>query len=336
MKLSDYLKDKIYLILLQAVCMGLLAFFLYLTNYPVFNILLILLIWFLVLAGWFFAAFIGRRNYFARVDHILENLDKRYLLGEMLPESWRLEDRLYRQMIHKSNKSVIEQIHAVEQERKDYEEYIESWVHEIKTPITSISLLCENQKKSPRFCEVALENQKIENYVDMALYQARSSEVYKDYMIQETSLESVTYEVLSKNRQYLIANQMQVQVDCPHKVYTDAKWIVFIVNQIILNSVKYKTQEPKLHIFSQKSDKGVLYTIEDNGIGIKAEEIDRIFEKGFTGSNGRSRERATGMGLYLVKKLCGKLGICVYAESHFGKGTRIILDFPISSYLSKL
>ncbi|SHL01289.1 sensor histidine kinase [Hespellia stercorisuis] len=312
--------------------------FLCLTGYPIANFWLILIVWFVILFSWLITNWLERRQYFQKMDRTLEGLDQRYLLGELMPKSWHLEDKLYQGMIRKSNKAVIERIHQIEEEESDYKEYIEGWVHEIKAPITSISLICENRRKQggPEYGTVGLENQKIENYVDMALYYARSEEVYKDYMIQETSLETVVYEVFSKNRQFLIEHQIQAEVDCQDKVYTDGKWISFLLNQMILNSVKYKSEHPLLKIYTRKTEKSVLLILEDNGIGIRKEELSRIFDKGFTGSNGRAHERATGMGLYICKKLSSKLGVDLHAESTWGKGTKMMIEFPISTYLSKM
>ena len=338
MRLIDFLKDKFLLILLHIFCMCTLGIFLHVTGYSFSNLILIEIFWLLILGTWLLATYIQRYCYFRQIEQTLDRLDQRYLLGEMMPDSYRLEDKLYREMIRKSNKSVIEKIHQIEDEKKDYREYIESWVHEIKMPITSIALTCENRRRSnvEELRTIGLENQKIENYVDMALYYARSDEVYKDYLISETDLQEVVYEVLAKNQGYLIQNQVQAEVDCPDLVYTDKKWIAFILNQMILNSIKYRGDTPMFKFYTTKQEQGVLLALEDNGTGIGESELARIFEKGFTGSNGRSHERATGMGLYLCRKLCQKLGIEVWAESIIGKGTRMILDFPISSYLSKL
>lgn len=338
MRLLDFLKDKFMLILLHVFCMCAAGIFLHITGYSSSDFILIEIFWAFIVCVWLLVTYIQRHHYFRRVEQTLDQLDQRYLLGEMLPDSYRLEDKLYREMIRKSNKSVIERIHQIEDEKKDYREYIESWVHEIKTPITSIALICENRRKDneEEFCTIELENQKIENYVDMTLYYARSDKVYKDYMISETNLQEVVYEVLAKNRGYLIRNQVQAEVDCPDLVYTDKKWIAFILNQMILNSVKYRENALMLKIYTTKQTQGVWLMLEDNGTGIGENDLPRIFEKGFTGSNGRSHQRATGMGLYLCRKLCQKLGIKIWAESAVGEGTRMTLDFPISSYLSKL
>ena len=387
MKLMDFLRDKGLLLLLHLVCMCVVSGFLRATGYGRANILLLLIFWLILLVAWLFVTYLQRRKYFHEMEQILEKVDQRYLLGELLPDSFRLEDRLYREMIRKSNKSVIERIRQIEDEQRDYREYIESWVHEVKAPITSISLLCDNRRRSllagervagkdtadkniegkktaqegierkgtagesteerrrieagieweekEDFRTISMENQRIENYVDMALYYARSENVYKDYLIQETNLSEVVNEVLNKNRLLLIQNHVQADVNCEDIVYTDRKWIAFILNQILLNSVKYRGRSAVFHIYTEREKNGVNLIVEDNGTGIPAEDLSRIFEKGFTGSNGRNHERATGMGLYLCRKLCDKLGIGISAESEYGKGTRMLLEFPISNYVSR-
>lgn len=338
MRLTDYLRDKGMLLLLHLVCMCMAAAFFRLTDYSGTNTVLFLVVWLLLLAVWLTVAFLQRRKFFRETQRILDKIDQRYLLGELLPDSYRLEDRLYREMICRSNKSCIERIRQIEEEQKDYKEYIESWVHEIKAPITGIALLCNNRRGTAPalqndYLTVSLENQKIENYVDMVLYYARSEEVYKDYLIQETNLEDTVCEVLDKNHLLLIQNQVQADIDCKDMVYTDRKWIAFILNQMMLNSVKYRSDTPLLRIYTRREADGVRLIFEDNGIGIRQEELSRIFDKGFTGSNGRDNGRSTGMGLYLCQKLCGRLGIRLSAESKYGAGTKLYLEFPISNYI---
>ena len=188
MRMVEYVKDKILLLVLHMLCMLILAGFLHGTGYSKEYICLILLGWLGILGCWFVYGYFNRKCYFQKMKEILDQVDQRYLLGELMPESYRLEDRLYRDMIRRSNKSVIDRIRVVEDQQKDYREYIESWVHEIKAPITSIALMCENHKDNLTR-QIHLENQKIENYVDMALYYARSESVYKDYVIQETDFQ---------------------------------------------------------------------------------------------------------------------------------------------------
>lgn len=387
MTFTDYLRDKLLLLMLQISCMMMLAAFLHATNYPASNCCIIFFSWFVIFTVWFLTEYFRRSRYFHQIEDILAQADQKYLLGELMPQSFRLEDNLYRDMIRKSNKSVIEKIRSIEDARKDYREYIESWVHEIKAPIASIALLCEKQKNMAEFSSqqepqktesantafpevpdggtdytsyqkfthneadfptaqncnpdttrrILQENQKTENYVDMALFYARSDEVYKDYLIKETSLQKTAEEVLQKNKYHFIECCIQAEVHCDHIVYTDTKWIAFILNQLVLNAVKYRRDTaPEIRIFTDKTSHGVCLTVADNGLGIPAEELPRIFDKGFTGSNGRTRGRSTGMGLYLCRKLCTKLGIQIRAESEENVGTKILLEFPVSSYLLSL
>lgn len=336
MKLWDFLWDKLLLMLLHLSCMAATAAYLYLTGYPADCTVLLLACWGIVLLVWLVWEFCSRKRYFARLMGILDAVDRRCLLGELMPKSFRLEDELYRKMIRSSNKSVIETVRGVRGEQREYREFIESWVHEIKAPITAINLMCENHK-TELTRSISNENKKVENFVDMALYYARSDEVYKDYIIKETDLQKVAAEVVAKNKYYMIQNRIQVEVSCTHTVYTDKKWISFILNQLILNSVKYKREtDAHIRIFTEAYEHGVKLFVEDNGIGIKQEELPRIFDKGFTGSNGRSHECSTGMGLYLCRKLCQKLGIAIGAESGESSGTTVTIEFPIGTYLSKL
>lgn len=345
MKLLPFLKDKCLLVILHVICMGMLSAFLRLTGYSRAGITLILIFWFLILASWLVYTCWQRKKYFGEIDKILDEIDQRYLLGELLPHSYRLEDRLYRELLRKSNKSVIERIRKIEDEKRDYKDYIESWVHEIKAPITGVTLLCENGRKAGNSAledavkellrEISLENQKIENYVDMVLYYARMENVYKDFLIQKTDLQKIAEEVLGKNRLLLIQHQVRAEVSCRDMVYTDGKWISFILNQMVQNSVKYCGKAPVFLFYTRREKDGVILIFEDNGVGILPEELSRIFEKGFTGSNGRSRDKATGMGLYLCRRLCGKLGIGLRAESEPGRGTKMIMEFPISNYVMR-
>ncbi|MEY8522884.1 sensor histidine kinase [Lachnospiraceae bacterium 38-10] len=344
MKLSAFGKDKGLLLLLHLVCMALLSAFLHITGYPAANITLICIFWLLLLSVWFLTTYLRRKSYFREAFRLLEDIDDRCLFGEMLPDSFALEDRLYREMIRISTQSVIEKIRALEDAQTEYREYLESWVHEIKTPISSIELLCGNAKNTTSGPETApvmnkllrdirLENRKIENCMDMVLYQARSGQVYKDYRIRETDLREVVCEALEKDRLLLIRSGIQADVSCDETVFTDKIWIVFILNQLILNSVKYRSETPSLRFYTHRSKDNIVLTIEDNGTGIPAEDLPRIFEKGFTGSNGRDHRKATGMGLYLCKKLCDRLGILLTARSAYGKGTEMTLTFPVSSYI---
>ena len=180
------------------------------------------------------------------------------------------------------------------------------------------------------------ELDKVENYVEQALFYARSNTVEKDYYIKNSNLKEIVNESIKKNKSILIQEKVDINIhDLDITVNTDSKWVVFILNQIIQNSVKYRNKEinSNLEIYSKKGKENIVLYIKDNGIGIKKGEISRVFEKGFTGTNGRlSGKKSTGIGLYLCKKLCEKLGITIELNSIQGKGTEVKIVFPNSSY----
>ncbi len=180
------------------------------------------------------------------------------------------------------------------------------------------------------------ELNKIENYTEQALFYARSNTVEKDYYIKKIKLKDIVNESIKKNKNALIQEKTTVNIhDLDVSVNTDSKWIIFILNQIIQNSIKYKKQNTnsEIEIFSMQGKENVILYIKDNGIGIKKGEITRVFEKGFTGTNGRlSNKKSTGIGLYLCKKLCNKLGIAIELNSIENEGTEVRLVFPQNSY----
>jgi len=180
------------------------------------------------------------------------------------------------------------------------------------------------------------ELRKIENYTEQALFYARSNTVEKDYYIKKVVLKEVVNDSIKKNKNILIHEKILVNVhDLEVEVYIDNKWIEFILNQIIQNSIKYKKENRNLEIeiYAKTGKENVVLYIKDNGIGIKQGELTRVFEKGFTGTNGRLiGKKSTGIGLYLCKKLCIKLGITIKLNSVQNVGTEIQLIFPKSSY----
>lgn len=180
------------------------------------------------------------------------------------------------------------------------------------------------------------ELDKVENFIEQALFYARSNTVEKDYYIKKVILREIVNESIRKNKNILIQEKITVNIhDVDLEVCTDSKWIVFILNQILQNSIKYKNENGNLEIFAKQNNENVVLYVKDNGIGIKRGEISRVFEKGFTGTNGRiSNKKSTGIGLYLCKKLCSKLEIGIELTSVENEGTEVRLIFPQSSYIN--
>jgi len=243
---------------------------------------------------------------------------------------------VYYQILKMAGKSMLEQIGAVKRERIDYKDSIEQWVHEIKTPITAMRLLCENHRSS--FAkELLVELEKINRFTEQALYYARSEHTEKDYSVREIRLFDVVHQVIAENKYLLLQNGVNLDLqETDDTVYSDEKWLCFILNQLIVNSVKYQTEQPIISFFTVRQGTNIVLCVQDNGIGIEASDLPRIFEKGFTGKNGRNAAQdATGIGLYLCKRLCDKLdiGLCADSTEH---GTTIQLSFHVNDFIHQV
>ena len=264
-----------------------------------------------------------------------EQLSERYLISEVMELPEQAEDQVYYQLLKMAGKSMLEQIGEVERERLEYKEYIEQWIHEIKTPITAMKLLCENHRMDWTK-ELLLELEKTNRFTEQALYYARSEHTEKDYSVREMALSQVVHQAIADNKYLLLQSGMRLEVEeMQDTVYSDEKWVRFILNQLIANAVKYRTEQPVLRISTHKRQDQVVLVVEDDGIGIAASDLPRIFEKGFTGQNGRMVQQSTGIGLYLCKRLCEKLGIGITAESS-EHGTAISLSFHINCLIHEV
>ena len=264
-----------------------------------------------------------------------ERLEERYLIPEIMQEPDGANEQVFYQIMKMAEKSMLERIGEIQRERKEYKEYIEQWIHEVKTPITAMKLICENNRSSlTRELMAELEN--INRFTEQALYYARSEHTEKDYSVREISLSDVVHGAIADNKYLLRQNNVAVAVDdVAYNIYSDDKWVRFILDQIISNAVKYHTAAPVLNFSAIKESEKIILSIADNGIGIPQSDLPRIFEKGFTGQNGRTVHSSTGIGLYLCKRLCDKLGIGISAASE-GKGTIISLSFHINDFITEV
>lgn len=337
MTLSGYLKDKILILVLNGVSLFLLSLYLLTMGNTLLTVGLVTFFWLTILLFWLTVNYQQRKKYFTEIMDTLDSLEKPYLIQEFMGQSWRLEDQLYQQILRQSNKSVIEKIQALEEEQQEYREYIEGWVHEVKLPITGMRLSAHNQSNEiQRKFEIYLTE--MDDLVEQALFYARSDQVYKDYALKETDLRQVVLQVLGKSKYLLIHHQMTAQpLTQSTFVQTDEKWVAFILGQLLINAMKYKKEGPGTLMFAlEETDHEIKLSLTDDGIGIPKDELGRLFEKGFTGSNGRKREKTTGIGLYLCKKLCDKLELRIAIDSVQNEYTTVTLVFSKNTYLSKL
>lgn len=328
-----YWKNRISFLLTNLVCMVALTVFLLVCDISISAVLLILVVWALVLLVGLFLTYWKRDRQMRQLLDMAEQLSERYLISEVMELPEQAEDQVYYRLLKMSGKSMLEQISEVKRERLEYKEYIEQWIHEIKTPITAMKLLCENHR-TDWTKELLLELEKTNRFTEQALYFARSEYTEKDYSVREIALAQIVHQAIADNKYLLLQSGMRLEVEeIQDTVYSDEKWVRFILNQLIANAVKYRAGQPVLRFSACRQQNQVVLMVEDNGIGISPSDLPRIFEKGFTGQNGRIVQQSTGIGLYLCKRLCEKLGIGISANSE-GKGTTISLSFHINDFVT--
>ena len=329
MNRKQYWKNRIPFLLTNLICMVTLTVFLLVCGNSISSVLLILTVWALILLAGLFLTYWKRGLQMRQLLDMAGQLSERYLISEVMDLPEQAEDQVFYRLLKMAGKSMLEQIGEVRRERQEYKEYIEQWIHEIKTPITAMKLLCENHR-TDWTKELLMELEKTNRFTEQALYYARSEHTEKDYSVRKMALIQVVHQAIADNKYLLLQSGMHLEVEeIQDTVYSDDKWVRFILNQLIANAVKYRTGQPILRFSTHRQQDQVVLVVEDNGIGISATDLPRIFEKGFTGQNGRNVQQSTGIGLYLCKRLCEKLGIGITAESS-ENGASISLAFHIN------
>lgn len=338
MKFSRFLKDKMYVVFLSLICyvIILLIFFAFKINIEVIisiSIIYIFLILTILLIDYY-----RKKNFYTDLIYNIEALDKGYLVLETLQKPDFYEGELLCQALYDIDKSMSENINQIEEQMQDFKNYIEMWIHEVKIPLSTLVLISENHKDQfDKKTKTQLK--RLENYVDQVLYYARSENAEKDYLIKETDLSKVIKNVGLKNMDDLLENKIDYNVKNVNvKVLTDSKWLEFILEQIINNSIKYKRdiEDSFIKISSLDEKNRTTLIIEDNGIGIKESDLKQVFDKSFTGENGRNKSKSTGMGLFIAKNMCEKLGHKINIESKENEYTKVYITFAKDKYYEVL
>ena len=335
MRFRDYIKEKMVLIIgtilaLVSVEILLLAYniSILIRVYCAFIIIFILVLAILI-------EYKKKKDYYNELIKNMEDLKEKYLISEIIKTPNFIEGKILKDILQDTGKSMLENVNYYKNIQEDYKEYIELWIHEVKIPIATSKMIIENNKNEVTK-SIDEELDKVENYTEQALFYARSNAVEKDYIINKTNLKEIVNGAILKNKTTLLNEKVSIELSNlkDEEVYTDSKWAVFIINQIIQNAIKYsKKENKKIEISSQEKNDRVILYIKDNGIGIKKGEITRVFERGFTGENGRIiGQKSTGIGLYLCKKLCDRLGLGIELNSEKDKGTEVRIIFPKNSY----
>ncbi|AYE38802.1 HAMP domain-containing histidine kinase [Companilactobacillus zhachilii] len=323
MTFFKYLRDHIYSILIVLVGMTFVELVLFLDPQVNFHIGTLIYTWILAMVFLIVnlsISYMHKKAWYKQLENYQEDLSKE-LFGAR-----NNEQKFIQTKINNISMEYRTELTELYQNQKDQREYTESWVHDIKVPLAALKL-SQDDDLDPAL--IAEEIDQIDYLVDQALYFARLNNFSNDYLIQEQDLNDIVKACIRTNKRLFISKRIGINFDLTDKkVLTDEKWLSFIINQILANSLKYTDNGGKISIFTTTSNNNIELHIKDNGIGISNQDISRIYNKGFTGSNGRqSGSKSTGMGLYLTKKMIDKLGHTITVTSHLGEGTETIITF---------
>ncbi len=258
-------------------------------------------------------------QYYKHHKQLAELLGYITLSVDELPAPIDLLEQDYQRLINAVHNDKVQIASNADNKISDMIDYYTLWAHQIKTPISAMRLLLQSAE-SEENTELSMELFKIEQYVEMVLQYLRLDSVYTDFVLKKYNLDNIIKQAVRKYAKVFIRKKISLdftELNCD--VLTDEKWLVFVIEQVLFNALKY-TNEGKISIYMEPN-KTII--IEDTGIGIQAEDLPRVFEKGFTGYNGRTDKKSTGIGLYLCKRILTKLSHTIAIESEVGKGSKI-------------
>lgn len=273
---------------------------------------------------WSIYDFIKTSNKSKQLDFILCHLN---LTLEPLPDACDTIEEQYQQIIRELYQTMAAKIAEEEKIKGDREDYYTLWVHQIKTPISAMRLLLQSDDLPKNIFSMEQELFKIEQYAEMVLQYLRLESLSGDLLLQEYSLYALVKQAVKKYAGAFISKGLSLNLtELGLSVITDEKWLCFVLEQLLSNSVKYTFKGSVSICMDPENDRTLLIT--DTGIGIREEDLARVFDRGFTGYNGRMDRASTGIGLYLCKRVTDRLGITLRVTSKCNKGTQCRLYFP--------
>ena len=325
--LISYYKDKLGIIMKFIVFIGIFFIVYSLYHLPLGVFLYASLL--VVTLGFLFSLY-DFNNYYNKHKILVSVLNEVEFSMDKLSKSNSLIYKDYENIIKALYKNKTNLKTDLDFKYENIVNYYTMWVHQIKTPISAFSMIVQSMDASPENTMMKQELFKINEYVDMVLYYIRLDTLNYDLKLQEYELKDIIQSAIKKYSATFIYKKIALkleEINC--KIITDKKWTTFIIEQIVSNSLKYTTQG-SISIYLDK-DRDNTLVIEDTGIGIEKEDIPQIFEKGFTGYNGRSDKKSTGIGLYLCKEIATRLSHKLYSTSKVGVGTKVYIDFSINN-----
>lgn len=333
MNFSHYLMDKRYFGMLYAALMLFVSVILYISgsaNSSASNVVYVNAVCFVLAALYIVTGYFNRKMFLRELTVVIDQGGDTMVAA--LPAPQNAEQALYLQLIAKLQREHSQQMQQLVNEKRDHQDFIMSWIHEVKLPIAASRLLISNSGgKDVDFIVDKFEDElgKIDGCVEQALYYSRIDSFSRDYFINEVQLGQLMKDSVKKYAKLFINKHIRfVMEETRCEVQSDSKWLAFIIDQITANSLKYTKEGGQLSVSFEEDGKEKRMTITDTGIGIASEDLSRVFEKGFTGANGRTQSKSTGMGLYLAKQLALKLGHDLSIQSEEGRFTKLTIHFP--------
>lgn len=315
--LWGYLKGKAWLLVLLGLCTGIFALVLSLYDLPAEAVKYAGLLCLIVLAVFALWDFFQWRR---RVLYLESIAGQAALLLHMLPEPRDLEEQACRELLTELNEDRRAAVSALDARLRESVDYYTMWVHQIKTPIAAMRLLLQ-EDESEQGQALRTELFRIERYVELVLSYLRLGGGSTDYLIRVMPLDPILHQAARKYAPLFIRGRVSLDLrETDLRVLTDEKWLQLVVEQVLSNAVKYA---PGGHVTVRCEGENLI--VEDDGVGIAPEDLPRVFDRGFTGCNGRMDKRATGIGLYLSREICRRLGHTITVDSELGWGTRVTI-----------
>lgn len=336
-----FLHDHVLHIGVWAMGLGLLDLILWLDpNYHIvpLNILYMNLILTICLFLFLASLYLYRRSWYQELEQKIA--DGHTIFEQPLKNKSSYTQQLVANYARAARQSHRQSVDELVREQNDQKEFLDTWIHDIKVPLAALQLIADDimpDIADERYLAITQELSKINQDVEKVLYYSRLTHFANDYLIQEYSLAQIVNAVVKNNMNLFIHKKITLTTNALNvSVLTDEKWLGFILQQLIMNALTYTPKGGTITIETHQEHQGIALIVQDNGLGIPPEDLPRIFDKGFTGRNGRlSNQHATGLGLYLAQHLCQKLGHQLTAASVEDKGTTMALHFPYLSYYNE-
>lgn len=331
MRIRNYLRDKFVYFILWFLMILVIDFFLIMFRAANSLITIITIIILVFMTSIYSYEYFKKKIFYQDFCNKLTQLDKKYLITELIKRPSFIEGQILSDSLYEIDKSMYEEIETYLQNVKDFKEYIELWIHEVKIPISSSKLMIHNHETNERKLKEQIN--RIENYVEQVLYYTRLENSEQDYLLKKCNLGDIIRKVIKRNQDSLLYQKIGIETNnIDVIILSDSKWLEFIINQIVSNSIKYHGKDNCKIIFNVVKNDNITLEMIDNGLGIKEADIKYVFDKSFTGDNGRLVSTSTGMGLYISKSLCDKLGHKIMIESKVQKYTKVSISFNDEQY----